>query len=419
MSETSRRLETTRASPDKRNPAVRICMLVHKHYYMDARVRRYAEALADHGVLVDVLCPRAAQLSLTGRRDAVRVFPIPCTHREGSVRRHLFEYLGALILYTHRLLVLHLKNRYQIIHVHNMPDFLVFAALLPRLLGAKLILDIHDPMPEFYISKYQVRSNGLAVRVMRWQEKLSALLVHSVITANSHFRANVVHRGIPAAKVSVVRNLPDPRIFNRMANRPRGRPTTDPFTLIYPGTIAPRYGLEVAIQALPFLIEHIPTVRLIIIGSGEKHLAELQNLAEALGVSPWVQFSGSISGEEVARQLDQADVGIYPALPDAHMSIAMPTKVYEYAVMGLPVIASRLRVLEEVFSDAAVLFFEPGDVVQFATRVRELFESSVKRDELVRNADCILARGHSWYDDRDLYLRLVNNLLTGGGRRVV
>ena len=58
----------------------------------------------------------------------------------------------------------HVKARYQLIHVHSVPDFLVFAAWFPKLTGAKIILDIHDLLPELYAGKYGTDHNSVSVQ---------------------------------------------------------------------------------------------------------------------------------------------------------------------------------------------------------------------------------------------------------------
>jgi glycosyltransferase involved in cell wall biosynthesis len=93
------------------------------------------------------------------------------------------------------------------------------------------------------------------------------------------------------------------------------------------------------------------------------------------------------------------------------MNIATPMKVLEYAAMGIPIIASRLKVIEDLFTDSALLFFDPGNVYQFARCVLELFASPARRDELVRNADAVFVRMHPWSDKQRAYFNLLNRLL--------
>lgn len=410
-----------------------VCMVVYHYYYRDSRLRRYAEGLAAAGVPVDVLCLREPGQPPAGQRSNLRLYAVPAGRASGDVGRFLLAYAWGLIAFSAWLLALHLKNRYRVIHVHNMPDSLVFCALLPRLLGARVILDIHDPMPEFYASKARPRlmgsdapsaagaaqapAVGKTVRLLRLQERLSAGLAHAVITANPHFRDNLVQRGLPAEKITVIANLPDPAVFRRSLQG-AGSPTTQgldrrPFTLIYPGTIAPRYGLEVAIRALP-LLAHQP-VRLVIMGGGQPaYLRELAGLAEQLGVASQVEFRPPAPVDQVPTHLAQADVGIYPALPDPHMAIATPSKVLEYAAMGLPIVASRLKVLEELAEalggEAALLFFQPGNVEQFAACITHLIENPALGQELARQADRALGGARSWRQEQQKYFELLGRL---------
>src|SRR5690349_12077558 len=113
---------------------ISVCMLVHQDYYRDDRVQRYAEALVLAGVQVEVLClPSLAEPS-RALPPGVQVFTIPLRRSGQRPALYFLEYGAALILFTILLLRRCLRQRYAVIHVHNMPDFLVFAALVPRLL---------------------------------------------------------------------------------------------------------------------------------------------------------------------------------------------------------------------------------------------------------------------------------------------
>lgn len=388
-----------------------VCMVVYQNYYRDSRIRRYAEGLVASGAVVHVLCLRDAEGLPTSQTKGVKVFTLPLRHATGSLSHYMLAFDAALVLFTVRLLALYLRYHYQVIHVHNMPDYLVLSALIPRAIGARVILDIHDPMPEFYASRYlQAHSKG-TVRLLRLQERISVNIAHAVITANTRFQANLVSRGIPASKVTVINNVPDPAVFDRTLYR-NGRQGDHPFTLIYAGTIAPRYGLDVAIGALPHLVGGIPGIKLVLIGGAQpQYLSELRRLAEKLGVAGSVQFRPPISVDQVPQQMAQADIGIYPALPDLHMEIATPSKVVEYAVMGLPIVASRLKVLSQLFGDKAIAFFEPGNPEQLAECVEVLYADPARRRELVENADAAYVCTHSWQAEQQTYFDLLQRLL--------
>jgi glycosyltransferase involved in cell wall biosynthesis len=391
---------------------MKICMLVHQYYFLDARVIRYVDALTAAGVDVDVLALRDPQRSASEQHGRLRVFTIPLarTGRGG----YLAEYGLAVVLFSLWLLWMQLRNRYAVIHIHNMPDFLVLAALVPRLLGARLILDIHDPMPEFYMSKYARPADTPTVRLMRFQERLSAAACDAVITANPAFRENLAARGIPAGKITVITNVADRVLFDR-ARHAHLHPPAGQFTLLYPGTIAPRYGLDVAVRAMPAIVRRVPSARLVIQGPETPHGAELRALAQQLGVGEHVLFPPLVPLEQVPTVMMQADVGIYTALPDPHMSIAVPSKVLEYVMMGLPVVTSRLPALTHLLPEDAVRYFTPGDSEQFAAHMIELAEHRERRTALVARADETFTRQQRWETERRRYFTLLGQLL--GPRR--
>ena len=134
--------------------ARRHCMVVFAYYPAgETRVQREAEALVRSGFEVDVLClhsprngtPPAAVV------NGVRVhrLPIARKYRGGGLFRQFLEYLAFFFAVMFALIRLQRCRRYDVVQVHNLPDFLIFAAWFPRLLGARLILDLHDLMPEF------------------------------------------------------------------------------------------------------------------------------------------------------------------------------------------------------------------------------------------------------------------------------
>jgi glycosyltransferase involved in cell wall biosynthesis len=391
---------------------MKICMIVHKNYYADPRVKRYVNSLLNLGVSVDVICISEHDGRFHEKLDLLTVHTISLGHHHSSRTYYLFEYGLAFIFYFFKLTLLHLKNHYDVIHIHNAPDFLVFTALLPKLSGARIILDIHDPMPELYLTKFGGNINGFISRAIQFQEKISCSMANSVITVNSMVRANLEKRGIPASKIRVVKNVPSLLLFDRRAYTNQRHLTKDSFILIYPGTLAPRYGLEISIKALVELIPKIPQICLVIIGGGNSSYKEtLVQLAHQLGVISHVQFCSPVPVEEIPCILAGADVGIYPALCSPHMNIATPTKVLEYAYMGIPIIASRLSILEDLFGNSAIKYFEPGNDKHFAECVLELFETPALREELVRNADRVCKQENSWEDEFKVYISTINQLL--------
>src|SRR5512138_3170988 len=272
-------------------------------------------------------------------------------------------------------------------------------------------------MPEVYASKFPGRAHSPVASLLRFEQRISAAFADAVITANVHFNRSLVEAGVPAAKITTINNYPDPDIFNISKRQAPNAPPHDAFTLIFPGTIAPRYGLEVAVRAMPLIMERVPNARLLIIGRQDDHARQLRVLAQELGVAGLVDIRPSMPLQKIPQQLILADVGIYPALPDSHMSVAIPGKVLEFAIMGLPILSSRLQIVDEMLGDSAVLFFEPGSVQEFAERVIQLYNDPALRQRLVAEADRIFAERQSQERENRAYWGLLHGLLSVDGRR--
>ena len=190
--EVARHYEKVRVPHDRESDLggklpIKACMVAYTLYEMDNRVRRYAEALADQGAEVDVYSLKKPGQPDTGELNGVRIHRIQTrVHNEKSP----FTYLAKLLLFLLRssaaLLINSMGKRYDVIHVHSVPDFEVFASLIPKLMGSKVILDIHDIVPEFYASKFNKGRDSLVFKTLVLMEKLSIAFSDHVIIANHH-----------------------------------------------------------------------------------------------------------------------------------------------------------------------------------------------------------------------------------------
>ncbi|MAT41898.1 MAG: hypothetical protein CL609_06120 [Anaerolineaceae bacterium] len=386
----------------------RIGMIVHQDYYVDGRVRNYVSHLSQIKQGVDILCVRRRSDQAPVDDDLnVRVVTIPISRYQKRMN-YAGEYFLAFWLYFFRITVLFFQNKYRVIHVHNMPDFLIFAALIPKLFGTRLILDIHDPMPEFYQSKFGAKENSFIVKFIKIQEKLSIKFANAVITANENFKEQLIQRGVPPSKIIVLPNVPNPKLFQ--PKKKLDQSDSEKIILIYPGTIAPRYGLHVVIQAIAILKEEVPNLTLQIVGSSNEYLTELECLSESLGVRRMIDFHPAVPIDQIPALMQQATIGIYPAIPDSHMEIATPTKVQEFVAVGLPVIASRIKVLTQQFSDNAILYFPPGDAELFAKQIKLLINNPSLAENMVVTARSEWKKFRDWDCEEKKYLKLLSSL---------
>jgi glycosyltransferase involved in cell wall biosynthesis len=387
----------------------RHCMIVHAYYPIgEIRVEREAHALIETGYEVDVICLQQNGEPAVSVEDNVNVHRLPVTRHKGrGITVQFLEYLAFFVLVFFKVTALHLKRGYSVVQVHNLPDFLIFSAIVPKASGARLILDLHDLMPEFYSARFNSGMNSLPILLLCWQEKLACLFANHVITVTELWRQTLIQRGIPSGKISVVMNVANDRIFQRSHIKPVVN--NGHFNLIYHGQLVQRYGIDLAIQAVHLLFREIPEICLTIHGRGE-YLNELRMLTEKLGLTTNVQFSTQyVPTLELPQLVGNAHAGIVPYRRDIFTDGILPTKLMEYAALGIPVIAARTTAITAYFDPEMIQFFTPGDVHDLAHNVMLLYKDRNRLAQCARNIEKFNQR-YNWKTIAAQYVEVVDRL---------
>jgi glycosyltransferase involved in cell wall biosynthesis len=386
---------------------LRICHVAYTFYENDNRVRRYAEALADAGNEVEVVSLRRDAQPKTGFAHGVRVFRI---QRRTVTEKNQFAYLVKILWFFLRSMALlsvrHIRHPYDVVHVHNMPDFLVFTALLPKLMGAGLILDIHDILPEFYAGKFHVGRQSMAFQALLLMEKLSCRFADHVIIANDLWHETLTNRTLDNKKCTVVLNYPDGRMFKPLVvdRQRQGR-----FVMLYPGTLNHHQGLDIAIKAFAIAKNRMPGAELHIYGEGPAR-DELIKLTCDSGMADCIRIMDPIPLEKIATVIASADVGIVPKRADGFGNEAFSTKTLEFMACGVPVVVSRTKVDQHYFDDTLVSFFVSGSESDLAEVMVRVFENRTENAERIKVAREFALR-NSWQERGHEYLSLVDSLV--------
>ena len=389
-----------------------VLMIVHAYYEEDPRVRREAESLVDAGRPVHVLSLRKANGPTDSEVDGVRVHHLNVQRHQGAgLGVYLREYLSFLARAMVAAVRLHRRERFALVQVHSLPDFLVFAALPLRIAGVPVLLDLHEAMPEFFRSRFPGASNPVAHRLLLIQERLSAAVSTATITVNRSMGDRLVRLGVPASKVGVVVNSPslarfDATAYPRRAFREDGR-----LRLVYAGALTPTYELDVAIAAVASVAASRPDVDVAfeLYGRGDSEPALAAQAAE-LGIADRVVFHGRIPIEDVPAAVARADIGLAPTRHDQFTDMSLSTKVFEYAAMGKPVVASRLPMIERTFPSGTVAAYPPGDSAAMAQAILALVDDPAAREASVARTAEIVDAG-SWEREATGYLALVQRLI--------
>ena len=386
-------------------------MVAYTTYSVDNRVRREAEALSAFGgykvsvlALKEGLSPRNYHLNDV----EVREVNVPKYQGKNSAR-YLILYFKFLLLAFFACSKLLINKSIDVVHVHNMPNFLVFCAVIPFLFGEKVILDVHDIMLEMYLAKFEGNINKLFVSVLRLEEFISCVFAHKIICTNHMQRQTLMKRGISGSKISIVFNTPDPRIFNRNKTVEVKPGAKKEFRMIYHGTVTKRLSLDLAIRAVASLVGRIPSLDFSILGWGEDIL-ELMDLSKKLGLQKFVHFEGAVPGEKLAEILTRMDLGIVPNSKNIATELMLPVKMLECIALDIPVVVPRLKVIEYYFSDEMVTYFEPGDIDSFANSILEIFNDENKRINKAKNAKSFLER-YGWDTHKFVLVNLYRSLI--------
>jgi glycosyltransferase involved in cell wall biosynthesis len=392
-----------------RNTRQKICMIAHSDYDSDNRVRRYAESLSARGDIVEVVALRSSPAPVPPYRlNGVTVYGIQYRERN---ERGKWAYAGQLLRFLWGALICvsarHRKIKYALVHVHNVPDFLVFAALYPKWTGAEIILDIHDIVPELFQGKFQSQSDNQYIKLLKILERICAAFSDHVIVSNHLWLERYVARSAPGEKCSVLVNHVDPAIFYR---RTRNR-TDGKVILLFPGSFQQHQGLDIAIRALGRLKDEVPGCELHFYGGGGGHDAQrnLAALASELGVSDRVRFCGQVSLDQIPQVMANADIGVVPKRADTFGNEAYSTKIMEFMSQGVPVVASRTAIDMYYFSDETVRFFTSGDDRAMSEELLKVIRDERLRARMSQNGLEYAAR-NDWGSKKAEYLSLVDSL---------
>lgn len=387
----------------------RICMVVYSFYENDTRVMQYADALVERGDHVDVIALRrtdALQYEVLGGVHVHRI-QSRTVDEKGALAygSRIFRFTLAAARHLRRL---QRKHHYDLIHVHNVPDTLVFAAAYPKWKKVPIILDIHDPLPELFASKFRIERTSRFFRVLTWMERLSAAFATHIIVANDLWCERLAARSSRPAKCSVVRNRPDLSIFRRSGGKwkkPAGK-----FLMTYPGSLNWHQGLDVAIAAFAKVADQMPDAEFHIYGEGAAK-PSLIALVNDLRLENQIIFHDMLPSREVAEIMAMTDLAIEPKRSTSEFgNEALSTKILEFMCLGVPVIASRTAIHQYYYNDSIIQYYGSDDADELAAQMLSLRNDPARRKVMAARAKRY-ADANTWDACKNEYLERVDMLV--------
>jgi glycosyltransferase involved in cell wall biosynthesis len=390
------------------------CSIAYTIYDFDQRVKRYADVLIGPDNRVDVIVLKHGNQKTKETSNGVNIYRTQKKrdNLKGPIS-YLLDYLRFFIVGSLLLLVKQIRHGYDVIHVHNLPDFLVFMALIPKLMGAKIILDIHDILPEFYCQKFGIEFTSFKIRLLLLVERISIRFADHVIVSNDLWRTKIINRTeISPHKCTTILNYPCIEFYENVSDKS----TNNEFSIIYPGTVSQHHGVDIAVKALACVREKIPNVRLHIclqksyLRSSNNYHNSLILLCNRLNLRNNVKFFEPVPVDQLGKIFKSVDLGVVPKRAGIFSSEAFSTKILEFMAAGLPTAASKTTVDQYYFDDSMIMFFEPGNHKDLARCIIEFFEKPWKGEFIVKNAKKFVAK-NNWELKKGIFYKIISDLL--------
>jgi glycosyltransferase involved in cell wall biosynthesis len=388
-------------------------MVTFSPYPFDPRPRRAIDALVCEGMAVDLIClgnKKAPRRERQAMIDVTRV-RVNKEDRGGKLKyacRYAWFIAFSSLVFGWRSFT----RGYDLVYVHNMPDILVLCSLIPRAMGAKVILDMHDPMPELMMTIYNAGPQSRNVRILRKLEKWSQACANLVLTPNIACKRLFSSRSCNVEKIEVVMNSPDEQIFPFRAARSRtsAKLKDKSFIVMYHGSLVERNGLDLAIDALARVQETNRDIELRIYGHATQFLDRMMEMARSKDLK--VCYLGPKKLEELVLEIEDCDVGIIPNHRSAFTEINTPTRIFEYLTLGKPVIAPCTPGIEDYFPPDSLLFFEPGDAEQLAEQIEYVVTHPAEVVATIERGQQVYL-AHTWSKERQGVVNSASRLLKG------
>lgn len=376
----------------------RVCIVRQQDLY-EPPVQRAAEALVRDGFDVDVICMRHPDRPRRTVINQVEITGLPTSMGRSSRYRYMLDYALFFTLAGGTLALRHIRRPYSVVQVNTMPDFLVFAAAIPRLLGSRVFLFMNEPVPELAETLF---GRGVVTSVLERIEQLALRFADHSYTVTEQLKERYVARGADADRITVVLNGADPNV--RIGDWSASSNGTDHgFTVLCHGQIEDRYGQDTIIEAAHLLQDDLPDLRVVLTGRG-KFVEQMLSMVEALGLQERVTFEGWVSHNRLNDLLHSADVGIVAQKASPYSHLVHTNKMVDYWLFGIPVIASRLEATAKLYDDSVIEYFTPGDAHDLARAIRRVYDDPERRAVLSRNGRAAQER-NGWAVQREAYLR--------------
>ncbi len=349
------------------NPADRpkVCIIQYNASRYLTRVDRAARALAEAGYEVVLIGVRDDDTPEFERREGYVVKRITLRSRRFT-RRFGLKFVRFAEGIWRSFVAAYRENA----DIYNPRDAypLLVAHAAATIRHARVVYD----SDELAIGRnWAVAQNRFWLGLMKAYEGFFAR--RSAVITSDYGRADVLEQTYRITRPTVVLNVPEVIGQPKPDAAFRARAIGDRrYLLIYQGVFNRNRGLPETIRALSLL----PECRLALVGYGPMQV-ELKHQVASEGLHEAVAFFDAVPFDTLMRYTAAADVGLIPIIGSCmSYATAAPNKLFEYMMVGIPVVASDLPDMARVVHEtrAGTLILDPSDPASIAAAIRALID---------------------------------------------
>ena len=388
-----------------------ICMIAFRPLPKFFNRLKIANALYAYEYNINFICPIDGDQKKIEIIDGIKILRVDSPFEKRTNYVLLLKDYLVFIVKTLRLVSKSNQDiGYSYFHIHTPPDFLVFIAFYYKIMGkSKIILDLHDMLPEAVASNLEVNEKHVIYKFAELIEKISIKLSDAVICTNSYDKQIILSRNnMDVNKIFTIMNIPDLDLYRMTSANKADFGLNDKYVILFEGTIWKRRGLQVLIEAVNILRNQL-NIHLLVVGDGP-YLDSLKEMAQNMNIGSYITFTGWVDPNKLSKYVSASDLGIIPFLRTKVNERGVPNKLFEYIIHGKPVIASRLKGMNSVFDDDEIIFFEPGNPLDLAEKIKWCFDNEDLVKEKVKKARSRYEQEYTWDKMKKELYRCYNSL---------
>jgi len=324
--------------------------------------------------------------------------------------------LGLMRQVEQRLGEVAAEVRPDVLHAHSPVLNAIPSLRVGRRLGIPVVYEVRAFWEDAAVDHGTTQEGSVRYRLTRALETHALKRADHVTTICEGLRRDIVARGVPAGKVTVIPNAVDIASF-----APSGVPDQALQAKLglagrqvvgFIGSFYAYEGLDLLLDALPRILAVRPDVRVLLVGGGPQDAA-LKAQAQRAGVADKVAFTGRVPHSEVQRYYDLIDVLAYPRHSMRLTELVTPLKPLEAMAQGRVLAASAVGGHRELIEDGRTgVLFKADDAGALADALLRLFAEPQRWAELRANGRRFVEAERNWAGSvaryRDVYAGLTD-----------